>query len=42
MIIISMAGFLTALDNRIVTTAPSIREDLGGGLTRKRGSLPPA
>ncbi|MCX5366719.1 DHA2 family efflux MFS transporter permease subunit [Streptomyces sp. NBC_00124] len=31
--ITSMAGFITALDNLIVTTAlPSIREDLGGGL----------
>jgi EmrB/QacA subfamily drug resistance transporter len=31
--IASMAGFITALDNLIVTTAlPSIREDLGGGL----------
>ncbi|MDQ0604536.1 EmrB/QacA subfamily drug resistance transporter [Streptomyces canus] len=33
MAITSMAGFITALDNLIVTTAlPSIREDLGGGL----------
>ncbi|MGW0585375.1 DHA2 family efflux MFS transporter permease subunit, partial [Streptomyces sp. NPDC002920] len=32
-VITSMAGFITALDNLIVTTAlPSIREDLGGGL----------
>ncbi|WP_371667161.1 MFS transporter [Streptomyces sp. NBC_00289] len=32
-IITSVAGFITALDNLIVTTAlPSIREDLGGGL----------
>lgn len=32
-IITSAAGFITALDNLIVTTAlPSIREDLGGGL----------
>ncbi|MDQ1051078.1 hypothetical protein QFZ76_009314 [Streptomyces sp. V4I2] len=32
-IITSMAGFIAALDNLIVTTArPSIREDLGGGL----------
>ncbi|MFF0160344.1 DHA2 family efflux MFS transporter permease subunit [Streptomyces sp. NPDC005263] len=31
--ITSMAGFITALDNLIVTTAlPSIRKDLGGGL----------
>ncbi|WP_086562213.1 DHA2 family efflux MFS transporter permease subunit [Streptomyces africanus] len=31
--ITSMAGFIAALDNLIVTTAlPSIREDLGGGL----------
>lgn len=32
-VITSVAGFITALDNLIVTTAlPSIREDLGGGL----------
>ena len=32
-VITSAAGFITALDNLIVTTAlPSIREDLGGGL----------
>src|SRR6478735_3569689 len=32
-LITSVAGFITALDNLIVTTAlPSIREDLGGGL----------
>ncbi|KND37846.1 DHA2 family efflux MFS transporter permease subunit [Streptomyces acidiscabies] len=32
-VITSIAGFITALDNLIVTTAlPSIREDLGGGL----------
>ena len=32
-VVTSMAGFITALDNLIVTTAlPSIREDLGGGL----------
>jgi len=32
-LITSSAGFITALDNLIVTTAlPSIREDLGGGL----------
>jgi hypothetical protein len=27
-----MAGFIAALDNLTVTTAPSIRQDLGGGL----------
>ncbi|WP_333740867.1 DHA2 family efflux MFS transporter permease subunit [Streptomyces sp. IBSBF 2806] len=32
-LVTSVAGFITALDNLIVTTAlPSIREDLGGGL----------
>lgn len=32
-VITSLAGFITALDNLIVTTAlPSIRKDLGGGL----------
>ncbi|MFE2069581.1 DHA2 family efflux MFS transporter permease subunit [Streptomyces sp. NPDC059467] len=32
-VITSIAGFITALDNLIVTTAlPSIRKDLGGGL----------
>src|SRR4051795_2496298 len=32
-VITSAAGFITALDNLIVTTAlPSIRKDLGGGL----------
>ena len=32
-VVTSAAGFITALDNLIVTTAlPSIREDLGGGL----------
>lgn len=32
-LITSVAGFITALDNLIITTAlPSIREDLGGGL----------
>ncbi|MEU6196557.1 DHA2 family efflux MFS transporter permease subunit [Streptomyces sp. NPDC047061] len=32
-VITSVAGFITALDNLIVTTAlPSIRKDLGGGL----------
>ncbi|MGW1612005.1 MFS transporter [Streptomyces sp. NPDC002285] len=33
LIITSVAGFMAALDNLVVTTAlPSIREDLGGGL----------
>ncbi|MDQ0599669.1 EmrB/QacA subfamily drug resistance transporter [Streptomyces canus] len=33
LVITSVAGFMTALDNLVVTTAlPSIREDLGGGL----------
>lgn len=32
-VITSIAGFITALDNLVVTTAlPSIRKDLGGGL----------
>ena len=32
-VITSVAGFMAALDNLIVTTAlPSIRQDLGGGL----------
>ena len=31
-VITSLAGFITALDNLVVTTAlPSIRKDLGGG-----------
>jgi hypothetical protein len=37
-VITSMAGFIAALDNLIVTTAlPSIREDLGGGLEDLEG-----
>ncbi|MDQ0715537.1 MFS family permease [Streptomyces luteogriseus] len=33
LVITSVAGFMAALDNLVVTTAlPSIREDLGGGL----------
>ncbi|MFJ3639031.1 MFS transporter [Streptomyces sp. NPDC090108] len=34
LVITSVAGFMAALDNLVVTTAlPSIREDLGGGLS---------
>ncbi|GAA2639066.1 hypothetical protein GCM10010307_38070 [Streptomyces vastus] len=33
LVITSVAGFMAALDNLVVTTAlPSIREDLGGGM----------
>jgi hypothetical protein len=35
MVITSVTGFITALDDLIATTAPSIRGDLGGGLARQ-------
>ena len=34
LVITSLAGFMAALDNLVVTTAlPAIRKDLGGGLS---------
>lgn len=38
LVITSVAGFMAALDNLVVTTAlPSIREDLGGAWTTWNG-----
>lgn len=38
LVITSVAGFMAALDNLVVTTAlPSIREDLGEGWTTWNG-----
>ncbi len=42
LVIVSAASFMAALDNLVVTTAlPSIREELGGGLSTSNGRSAP-